>query len=226
MRVENEVEKSYQICTYDIVGQDLTIQSYIFWRGGAKIPVLVSRNFKLACLEGSVTVENMKPVSVMLGYHDIALFDRQRERGKWTNTGKVVFKGYDRIGHGCKIVVGDNGTLVFDENVSISAETEICCQEFIKFGKHNVISWDCIFMDTDLHKIYDAHSNKRMNKNEEIILEDDVWIGCRCTILKGAHISKGCIVGAGSRLSSNVGEANAVIGDYGKILRKNIRWDD
>lgn len=31
-----------------------------------------------------------------------------------------------------------------------------------------------------------------------IVIEDDVWIGAGCVILDGAHLEKGCVVGANS----------------------------
>ena len=37
-----------------------------------------------------------------------------------------------------------------------------------------------------------------------IIVDDDVWIGERCLILSGVHISQGAIIGAGSVVSKDV----------------------
>lgn len=40
-----------------------------------------------------------------------------------------------------------------------------------------------------------SHINDR---EEDVIVEEDVWIGANVTLLAGAHIGRGCIVGAGS----------------------------
>jgi acetyltransferase-like isoleucine patch superfamily enzyme len=44
-----------------------------------------------------------------------------------------------------------------------------------------------------------------MNLNEkEIIIEDDVWIGFNCTILKGVKIGKGAIIGANTIITKDI----------------------
>ena len=37
-----------------------------------------------------------------------------------------------------------------------------------------------------------------------IIVEDDVWIGYRATILSGAHLGKGCVIGAGTTVRGDI----------------------
>ena len=48
-------------------------------------------------------------------------------------------------------------------------------------------------MDTDFHKIYDLESNI-LNKDKAIEIGENVWIGCRCTILKGANIKRNSVI--------------------------------
>lgn len=197
---------------------------YFGLRGG--LPVFVSRNFILKKMGGTVNIVNRKIATVMLGYHDVALFDRKRSKGIWSNDGIVEFIGKDRIGHGCKIAVGNKGSLRFGEDVSINAETEICCQKEVIFGNHNVVSWDCLIMDTDFHSIVDEKNN-RINEDCAIHFEDDVWIGCRCIILKGTWICKGCVIAAGSVVPGKKCMIEAsIFGFNGKVLREKIRWVD
>lgn len=51
--------------------------------------------------------------------------------------------------------------------------------------------------------------NKFFNKDEaltkgSIIVDDDVWIGYRATILSGVHIGQGAVIGAGSTVSKDI----------------------
>jgi acetyltransferase-like isoleucine patch superfamily enzyme len=39
---------------------------------------------------------------------------------------------------------------------------------------------------------------------EEIIVEDDVWIGTSCIVIKGVTIGKGSIVAAGSLVNKSI----------------------
>lgn len=45
----------------------------------------------------------------------------------------------------------------------------------------------------------------------EVVIDDDVWIGCNVTILKGVRIGRGAIIAAGAVVTRNVPE-NAIFG--------------
>lgn len=43
-----------------------------------------------------------------------------------------------------------------------------------------------------------CHTNKPSGYDKDVIIEEDVWIGCRVTILMGSTIRRGCTIAAGS----------------------------
>jgi len=53
-----------------------------------------------------------------------------------------------------------------------------------------------------------------------VIIEDNVWIGDKATILPGVTIGKGAIVGANSVVTKNVPESVVVGGSPAKIIKK------
>ena len=52
-----------------------------------------------------------------------------------------------------------------------------------------------------------------------VIIDDDVWIGGRVTILPGAHIGKGSILAAGAVVTKDVPEFAVVGGNPAKIIK-------
>ena len=52
-----------------------------------------------------------------------------------------------------------------------------------------------------------------------VIIEDDVWIGARVTILPGVHIGKGSVLGAGSVITSDVPPYAVVGGNPARVLK-------
>jgi acetyltransferase-like isoleucine patch superfamily enzyme len=54
-------------------------------------------------------------------------------------------------------------------------------------------------MDTDLH----GHSGKPLT-TRAVVIEDEVWIGCRVLILKGVRIGKGAVIAAGAIVTKDV----------------------
>lgn len=56
-------------------------------------------------------------------------------------------------------------------------------------------------------------------QEKPVIIDDDVWIGGRVTILPGVHIGKGSIVGAGAVVTKDVPEYAIVGGNPAKIIK-------
>lgn len=194
-----------------------------------KLPIIISPFVKIISLNGKIKIEdeNIKFGMIKIGYGDVGIFDKVFSRTILELNGEIIFYGKADIGHGSKISVGNKGKLHIGEKFKITAETEIVCHNEIKFGKNILISWDNLIMDTDFHKIYDINSKKQTNYSKKIIIEDNVWIGCRNVILKGTTIKKGSVVGANSLIIGEFKEENILIaGNPAKIKRKNIYWEN
>ena len=56
---------------------------------------------------------------------------------------------------------------------------------------------------------------------KDIVIEDDVWIGCNAIILKGIKIGKGSIVAAGSVVTKDVPRGVMVAGNPA-VIKRNI----
>ena len=109
----------------------------------------------------------------------------------------LVFK-YDSIWRkGPNIIIGDN--------VFIGHNTEFNISERISIGNNCLIASNCKFIDHD-HGFSDVNKPIRLQepKISPIIIENNVWIGTSCIILKGVTIGSGSIIGAGSLVNRNV----------------------
>ena len=58
------------------------------------------------------------------------------------------------------------------------------------------------------------------DKDETIVLEDDVWVGANATILPGVHIGRMSVVAAGAVVTTDVDSGTVVGGAPARILRK------
>lgn len=198
---------------------------YFPLRTALKFPVLVSSNIRLKTVEGKVTIEGkIKKGMIKIGYGDMGLFDRKTSKGIWENSGSIVFKGQAQIGQGSKLCVGENGKLVIGDNFELTANSSIVCFLGVEFGQHCLLSWDILVMDTDFHSIVDDQE-KRMNPDKPIYFGDHVWVGCRSLILKGASISSGSIIAAGTTITRKLEVENCVYGGSpAGILKEKIKW--
>ena len=106
-----------------------------------------------------------------------------------------------------KITIGDR--------VGISSSSFWISKE-LTIGNDVKIGADTLIIDTDSHQI-DYRLRKKYPHNQEealflnsqihsapITIEDDVWIGAKCIILKGVTIGARSIIGAGSVVTKDI----------------------
>lgn len=117
---------------------------------------------------------------------------------------------YNKIGRQqpSMFIVTKNGVLNFADNVGISCTAFVCTLK-ISIGNNVKFGGNCVIYDTDFHSLNfeerrnpDCDSKKR--KSMPVLIEDDVFIGAHCIILKGVTIGKRSIIGAGSVVSKSI----------------------
>lgn len=134
---------------------------------------------------------------------------------------KPVFKksGRVRIYEGVTIwypygiSIGRNVTL--NEYVYISGYGGVTIGDNVSIGHRcSILSSDHIISDTS------KTIKEQGIIGGETIIEEDVFLGCNCTILKGVRIGKGSIIGAGSIVTKNVPEYSIYAGNPARLIKR------
>lgn len=100
------------------------------------------------------------------------------------------------------LIANERATLKIGNNVGISNST-IFCNNSIEIRNNVMIGGSVKIYDTNFHSL-DAkyRSNRKKDKintrEKEVIIDEGAFIGAHSIILKGSHISKNEIIGAGS----------------------------
>lgn len=202
------------------VFKTLRFNLHYFGRGGVRLPVLVSRNYVLAELRGTVRVANPRPGCVRLGYSSVGIFDKRYDRGIWQSSGEVVFDGDAAFAQGSKISVGANGKLSVGAGFRNMAKGEFVCHERMYLGAGSLVSWDTLFMDTDFHQVDGKPASA------PVTVGDNVWVGCRCMVLKGAEIPDGSVVAAGATITKKLEPERSLFGGVNKVIRTGVEWNE
>ena len=58
--------------------------------------------------------------------------------------------------------------------------------------------------------------------DKDVVIDEDVWIGCNVTILKGVHIGRGAIIAAGSVVTRSIPAYCIAGGNPAKVIK--VRW--
>lgn len=187
-----------------------------------KLPIIVHHKVKFIDLSGKLVLNSEPKLGmVKIGFGSSRAFDMNR-RTTICIDGKLILNGRVSIGNGSNIEI--SGTCEMGDNYIITANSKVICKNKIEFGKNCMISWDCLIMDSDHHKIYD-NDNIIINENKPIIIGDNVWIGCRSIVMKGSKIKENSVVGAQSIVTGIFEENNLIVGSPARKLKQNISWD-
>ena len=186
-----------------------------------KLPILIGKNVKIRGW-GQVKFD-CKPESGMIsiGYRMLSDYENQNEHLVFSNQGLVLFCGPVNIRPGVKIVVYENGLLVFGGNNNLGRKTTVICKSQINFGKGARCSWDCDISDNEEYRIIEQKIEVKSNSTF-IVIGDNVFIGNHCSICKGIQIANGCVISAYSKVSSSFFEENLLImGNPAKAVSHN-----
>lgn len=132
-----------------------------------------------------------------------------------------------RLDQPCTFVTwNENAEIVFGNNSGASG-LKIQARAKITIGNNVLIGAGCIILDNDSHH---SDPQKRLQNNipsKPIIIEDNVFIGLQCIILKGVTIGKNSVIGANSVVINDIPENSIAIGNPCKvILKKSVSIHD
>lgn len=143
------------------------------------------------------------------------------------NNNRIVI-GDKVCGYDATFIIEDsNGTIEVGYKTLFTGKIEVACTEgaAISIGQECLFSSDVDIRNGDSHSILDENG-ERINKAEDIIIGDNVWIGHRAIVLKGAVIGCDSVIGAGAVVTRKFTNPNMVIGgNPAKIIKEHIRWE-
>ncbi len=115
------------------------------------------------------------------------------------------------FGKGSQIEIGDNSNIGVDAKIygpiTIGRDVMMGPEVVVITTKHNVSRTDVPMIE------------QGVSPAQRVIIEDDVWIGQRVTILPGVRIGKGAIVGACAVVTKDVMSFTVVAGNPAREIR-------
>jgi maltose O-acetyltransferase len=106
--------------------------------------------------------------------------------------------------------------LEIGEGTFINHGADISAKRSVTIGQNCNIGQFAIIIDSDYH---DVNNHHLPGKTDPIVIEDDVWLGARVTVLRGSHIGRGSVVAAHAVVSGNIPPYSLVGGVPGRVIR-------
>lgn len=133
--------------------------------------------------------------------------------------GQNRFKGFIRLGEDCTVTINDKVTCTND--CLITAAEGIS----VTIGEDCMLASDIQIRADDGHPIFDVKSEKRINMPKSVNIGAHTWIGGRVTILSGANVGQGSVIGFGSIVKGKIPNNCVAAGAPIRVVRKNIAWE-
>lgn len=116
------------------------------------------------------------------------------------------------VSYGSEITIGDHTGL--SGAVVVAAKS-------VHIGSHVNIGVNCAIYDTDFHSL-DWKTRRAGNHDAAaapVVIDDDAWIGGNSIILKGVHIGRAAVVGAGSVVTTDIPEGTLWAGNPARVIK-------
>ncbi len=100
--------------------------------------------------------------------------------------------------------------------------TTIVAAERIEIGDRVQVGANSTLVDTDFHPIHPDERQRDFlaGRHAAIVIEEDVFIGMNCLILKGVHIGAGATIGAGSVVSRDIPPLCVAAGNPAMVIKQ------
>ena len=102
--------------------------------------------------------------------------------------------------------------------VCIGPNVELYNKDKIQIGSGVVISQDA-YLCTASH---DISSSVMALAKAPIVIEDNVWVAAKASVLPGVNIGEGSVVGACAVVAKNTPSWSVIVGNPARVVKKRI----
>jgi len=160
----------------------------------------------------------------LLGLDSLILKPKYISIGMNTTFGnRMTLTCYDHSQNGSQLEY-HTPSITIGNGVSIGEDAHITCINKIVIG-NNVLMGKKILITDNAHGSSDrsmrdvAPIKRPLHSKGAVVIEDNVWIGEKASIMPGVHIGRSAIIGTNAVVTKNVPAYSVVVGNAAKIIQ-------
>lgn len=196
---------------------------YLPFSQAYKLPVFISSCTQVKHCHRSFYIGGGKTGDVTIGLVDRNVLYKKPCSISVFGTIQTHGDGMHAFGPGAIIIINKDAELEIGNNFAASHDLRIKVYKHIVIGDDNMWSYYNVVMDGDGHPIMDENRNV-INPDSPIVFGNKIWMGCRCTILKGVSLADNTIIASTSVVTKSHNDSNNIISSYGKTIKTFGSW--
>ena len=105
-----------------------------------------------------------------------------------------------------------SATIVLGDGCGLNGTSITVRSKAVRVGRNSIFGPDCLIVDSDFHDpspLEIRKTNPGLERDADVTIGENVWVGARSVILKGVTIGDNAVIAAGSVVVSSV-PANAL----------------
>lgn len=122
----------------------------------------------------------------------------------------VSFEGTGRIQIGSNVKIGTNCIIYAGKSGGV------------EIGENTIIAGNSYIIDTNHGMEKDKLISQQELNSGKLVVSDDVWIGAGCTIIKGAALGRGSVIGANSLVNTEIPDYAVAVGSPAKVVKYRV----
>jgi acyl-[acyl carrier protein]--UDP-N-acetylglucosamine O-acyltransferase len=127
----------------------------------------------------------------------------------------------NRLGNGGIMLQtrGSDAEITIGRGNAFSNNTVLCAMQSIRIGDGCRIGDNVAIYDADFHELDPATRDRSAGVVKPVVIGDNVWIGSRAMVLRGATIGNNAVIGAMSLVTKEIPPNCVAAGIPAKVLR-------
>lgn len=128
-----------------------------------------------------------------------------------------TFDSWGTLKYTPQIIIGDNVNIETDCHISainkVSIGNNVLMASFVYISDHSHGNVN------DMDGIVEHPLERPLYSKGPIIIEDDVWLGEKVSVMPGVHIGRGAIIGANSVVTKDIPAYAVAVGAPAKVIK-------
>jgi acetyltransferase-like isoleucine patch superfamily enzyme len=116
-----------------------------------------------------------------------------------------------------ELSVGPGGTMIIGADAHINSGATFAALAHVELGERVEVGPHVTVYDNNFHDVYDRNA---LPESRPVIIEDDVWLCAKSTVLPGVRIGRGAVVSANALVVADVEPFTVVSGVPAREIRK------